>query len=127
MSARRRPDLETVAIAYSQPELAVLLSYLANRGIRAMPLGYGHAALQWDWTIALGGIAIRVPAADAAAARDALSAIERRAYRGGIYTDTLWLDVALTLLVFVTLLVPPPARIPASIVFDSRSGRAEAG
>jgi hypothetical protein len=113
VKVRTHPDFETVAIVYSQPELAVLLSYLGDRGIWTVPLTYGHAAVQWTWTVALGGIRVRVRREDAVAARDALAAIERRAFVGGIYSDDRLLDIVFALLLTLAFFIPPPARIPA--------------
>jgi hypothetical protein len=51
----------TVAVTDSQPEAAVLVSFLAWHGIPAYALGR-HAAVQWPLVVALGGIPVRVPA-----------------------------------------------------------------
>jgi len=70
MRAADPPDrFATIAFVYSQSELAVLLSLLANEDIYVLPIGRDHGSVAWYLTVALGGIEIRVHATDAAAAR----------------------------------------------------------
>lgn len=67
-------EFETVAITYSQPETAVMLSFLAWHDVRAYALNE-HARVSADLVTALGGIPIRVAAADAARARALLAEV----------------------------------------------------
>ena len=66
--------IETVAVSYSQPEAAVMLSFLAWHGIAAVALGE-HARVDAGLVTALGGIPVRVHRPDAAAARALLADI----------------------------------------------------
>ena len=54
------PDMsdrfETVAIAYSQPEVAALRSCLEGHGIWTVSMSQGHASADVGLTLALGGI-----------------------------------------------------------------------
>jgi hypothetical protein len=107
---------ETVAWIYSQSELAVFLSLFEHEDIWIVPVGRGHISVQWNWTVALGGVAIRVHAADAAAARALLAGIDRSPWRGGVFSDNRLLDIVLILLLIAVGLFAPPARIPAEFV-----------
>jgi hypothetical protein len=124
MSEADPPDrFATIAFVYSQTELAVLLSLLANEDIYVLPIARGHASVEWHLTVALGGIEIRVHAADAAAARALLAGIDRTPFRGRILFDNRLLDVAAVLLLFFTGLFLPPARIPAHFILESPARR----
>lgn len=63
---------ETVAVSYSQPEAAVMLSYLAWHGIAAFALSE-HARTDAGLVTALGGIPVRVHWPDAEEARALLA------------------------------------------------------
>jgi hypothetical protein len=113
MSGEGRDPFMTVAVAYSQSELPILLGYLRANGIWAHPVGAGHAAVDWRLTVALGGIEVRVHREDAAEAAELLSTIERTFYRGGLFSDQRLVDVAMILLMLILGILAPPARIPA--------------
>jgi hypothetical protein len=109
-------EFETIAFVYSQPELAVLLSLLEDEGIWVVPVGRGHVSVQWTWTVALGGVELRVHAADAARARAALGRIDDvHVWRGFLLKNRL-LDLALILMLLPLALIAPPARLPAFFV-----------
>lgn len=58
------PDSFTpVAITYSQPEAAVMLSMFEFYGIPAYAVGARHAGTMWPMVVALGGVEIRVASA----------------------------------------------------------------
>lgn len=65
---------ETVAVSYSQPEAAVMLSYLAWHGIAAFALSE-HARTDAGLITALGGIPVRVHRVAAGEARALLAAV----------------------------------------------------
>ena len=71
-------SFETVAITYSQPETAVMLSMFAFYGIPATPVGLGHVQIAPMMAVALGGILIRVPSSTAAEARQLLAEVADR-------------------------------------------------
>lgn len=107
---------ETIAWVYSQSELAVLLSLLANEDIYALTIGRGHASVAWGNTLALGGIEVRVHAAEAEEARRLLVGIDRTPFRRGVFSDNRLLDGFIMVVLAVGGLFVPPARIPAVFV-----------
>ena len=113
---RQSGPLETVAVAYSQTELAVLLSLLEDRAIPAFPFHRGQISVQWTLTVALGGVPIQVPLDDADEARAELKAVGRSWTASGIYTNERWLDLVLVVLMLVVFWMPPPSRIPAFVI-----------
>jgi hypothetical protein len=122
---RQSGPLETVAVAYSQTELAVLLSLLEDRGIPAFPFHRGQISVHWTLTVALGGVPIQVPLEDADEARAELKAVGRSWPTNGVYADERWLDIILLLLMLVVFLMPPPARIPAFVIAGRSSSDAD--
>ena len=116
MTASAPDRFETIAYVYGQPELAVLLSLLENEDIWVVPIGRGHISVQWSWTVALGGIRLRVHEADAARARALLAGIDDvQIWRGFFFRNRL-LDVVLLLLLLFLGVLAPPARLPAFFV-----------
>lgn len=65
---------ETVAVTYSQPEAAVMLSFLDWHDVHAYALSE-HARVSAHLVTALGGIPIRVAPADVARARALLAEV----------------------------------------------------
>lgn len=116
MSATGSPDFETVAWVYSQSDLAVLLSRLAHEDIHVLPIARHNAGVDYALTTALGGVEIRVHAAEAEQVRLLLADIDRTPFRGGIFSTNRWLDGAIMVILFVAGLFAPPARIPAHFV-----------
>jgi hypothetical protein len=84
---RQSGPLETVSVAYSQSELAVLLSLLEDRGIPAFPFHGGQISVQWTLTVALGGVPVQVLLEDADEARAELKAVGRSWPTNGVYAD----------------------------------------
>lgn len=66
---------ETVAVTWSQPEAAVIASFLAWHGIDSYALSR-HAQVEPPLVTALGGIPIRVPTDRAAEATALLGSVE---------------------------------------------------
>jgi hypothetical protein len=111
------PDrLETIAWVYSQSELAVLLSFLANQDIYVLPIARGHASVDWGFTLALGGIEVRVHADEAEDARILLAGIDRTPFRRGVFSDNRLIDGVIMVVLVVAGLFAPPARMPAEFV-----------
>jgi hypothetical protein len=117
MMARENDDsFETIAWVYSQSELAVLLSLLANEDIYVLPIGRGHASVAWGNTLALGGIEVRVHMAEAENARGLLAGIDRTPFRRGVFSDNRLVDCVVMVVLAIAGLFIPPARIPADFV-----------
>ena len=110
-------DFETVAITYSQPEAAVMLSFLAWHEVRAYSLGE-HARVSAHLVTALGGIPVRVLASDAARARALLAGVapaEPPVVRPAVVRNPLLNAVALVV-GFVFGGPPPPPRVRSDLL-----------
>jgi len=57
-------------------------------------------------------------------ALELLAEIDCSPYRGAVFCNPRWLDIALMLLILVPYGVPPPARLPAAFHFASTSSGA---
>ena len=115
------PDrFETVAWVYSQSDLAIILSLLEHEDIWVLPVGYHHISVQWSWTIALGGVELRVHAEDAVAARALFADAARAPCRRGVFADNRLLDILIVLLLFATSFFAPPARMPPEFAIENR-------
>lgn len=66
---------ETVAVTWSQPEAAVIVSFLEWHGIATYAL-HRHAQVEPPLVTALGGLPIRVPAERAIEAKALLAQVE---------------------------------------------------
>lgn len=108
---------ETVAIAHSQPQAAVLLSFLHWHGIPAFAMNLETVRTLTHFTVALGGIPIRVHRDAASDAHALLAEIEadhsrdeppRRAERQGA--------VVAALLCFLLVGAAPPPRMAAVLL-----------
>lgn len=118
----------TVAWVYDRCELALLLSLFEARGIWVVQVGAQHVSVDWTLTLALGGIALRVRAADAPAALALLAGLDRPAQRRAVFVESRLLDVALMVAMLIALWLPPPAKLPAHFALGradlSRRGEA---
>lgn len=107
-------EFDTVAVTYSQPEAAVMLSFLAWHDVQAYALSE-HARTAAHLVTALGGIPIRVRAADAARARALLAEVapaEPPVIRPPVVRP--WpLSIAALLVAFLLGGAPPPPRVPS--------------
>lgn len=126
MSRSPAPDrFETVAYVYSQSDLVLLLSLFDHADVHVQKAGCGHASVEWDLTIALGGIALRVHEEDGDDARALLAGLDYPPYRTKFFTG--WWPVYLaflTLTVFAFGVGPPPRQIPTYVLGEA--GRREA-
>ncbi|WP_340119062.1 hypothetical protein [Pelagibius sp. 7325] len=103
----RQSELITIGWAYGQAEACLAMAMLGASGIRVMPHSYAMVSVQWDLTHALGGIALQVPAEQAANAAAILSGQSMMGRPG-----TLWRRLLATvafIAVFLAFNVPPPA------------------
>lgn len=102
-------SFETVAITYSHPETAVMLSMFAFYGIPAMPVGLYHSQIAPNLMVALGGILIRVPAWAADEARTLLAEVAERpqAVRPRLIDNAVMNGLILTLFCCLTGVIPP--------------------
>jgi len=100
-------ELVTVGWAYGPAEAALVTALLLASGITVFPHSWYLATIRWDWTHALGGIELKVPAgqADDARALLAQNPVARRP-RHWLW-HILVAVVAVAVLYFVN--IPPPA------------------
>ena len=113
--------LETVAIAYSQAEIAVLYAFLEGHGIWTSLHSQPIVSVQWGATLALGGVQVRVHSEDAPAARTFLAEIEQKPFTGRIFTGHRLLDLLLAVMLLLACGAAPPARVPAFFLLNGRS------
>ena len=119
---RAADRFETLAWVYSQPELAVILSALEHEGIRAIAVGQGHAAVQWNWTIALGGVELRVRGDQAERARARFADAEPMWSRAGLFSRVRPVEIAILLFLCLFVGFAPPARIATEFVRPAPAG-----
>jgi len=113
--------VETVAIVYSLPELAVLLGLFAQHDIPTAVVGAGHAAVNPQLMVALGGVTIRVPQELAGDARTLLAEIaERPAAMRPRLIDNVALNALMVVLACVLGVAPiPPTRAAATFLLGN--------
>jgi len=114
---------ETVAITYSQPETAVMLSIFAFYDIPAYALGSGHASVAPTWMVALGGLQIRVHAEALDDARALLAEIAERpqAVRPFIIPEPILNGVIAVLSCGLGLMPVPPTRTGSTFFLGDRA------
>lgn len=102
----KESEFITVGWAYGQAEAALAMALLGASGIRGFPHTWHTAAVQWSLTHALGGIELRVPAAQAADAMALLaeSPMTSRPRRG----LRRLLAAAVMVAAFLLVGAPPP-------------------
>lgn len=120
MTQAEPADDRLVAIAwvYDRCELALLLSLFEDRGIWVVQVGAQHVHVDWAITMALGGVELRVRAADAAAACEMLAGLDRPAPPRFVFVENRLLDVLVMVAMLVLFWLPPPAKLPAHFAFD---------
>lgn len=103
----KHSDLVTVGWAYGQADLALAAALLGSAGIRAFPHSWYMASVDWAKTHALGGIALQVPAEQAA---DALTLLDENPITRRP-RSWLWrlLAAAVSVAVLVLIAIPPPS------------------
>jgi hypothetical protein len=90
-----------------------LLSRLEHEDIYVLPIARWNASVDWGMTLALGGIELRVHAAEAEAARALFAGIEPTPFRRGVFSDNRLVDGVVMVVLAIAGLFIPPARIPA--------------
>ena len=76
----------TIAAVFSRSELYALLALLRANGVFATTVGEGHACVDWPLAVALGGVRVTIPVEDLPLAGELLADIDRRPYRGPVYS-----------------------------------------
>lgn len=114
-------QFETVAIAYSQPELMSLVAALEARGIMTQQVGVQTLKTVPNWAVALGGALIRVRRPDLPDAIAVLRdiAAEPAVIRRPLISNRL-VGGIIAILVAMLTGIPPPARIPATLLTEER-------
>jgi len=111
----------TIAWVYDAGELALLLSLFEWEEIPVVPIGHGHAAVQWNIVVALGGVRLRVREQDAPAALKLLAGMQRTPQRSvRFFAKDKLVDVLLVLLIFLLGGLAVPARIQAEFAVARR-------
>ncbi len=113
---------ETVAITYSQPETAVMLSMFTFYDIPAYALGSGVASVIPTWMVALGGIQIRVHPESLDDARTLLTEIAQRpqAVRPWIIDEPILNGIISILACGLGLMPVPPTRTGSTYFLGDR-------
>lgn len=112
-------DFTTIAITYSQPEAAVMLSMFAFYEIPAFAVGGGHAGADWPLVVALGGIEVRVLTGLLDDARALLKEVRDQppAIRPPVVEG--WLSRLVANTIGFLLGAPPPPRVATSYFLGS--------
>ena len=100
----RPSDFATAGWAYGPTETASAICALEAAGIRVLAHTLHYATMVPHFMTALGGIELRVPAADAEAAREVLASISFSRARGNI-----WLRAVGGLMLLLWIGMPLPA------------------
>ena len=100
-------ELVTVGWAHGVSEAALVSALLGSSGIRVFPHTWYMASVRWDWTHALGGIELKVPASQAADAKALLNVCPILRRRRHWLWRLLVAIVAIGVLYLVN--IPPPA------------------
>jgi hypothetical protein len=104
---------ETVAIVYSQPEAGVLLALFAQHDIATEVIGARHVSVNPVWTVALGGIIVRVQIEALEDARALLAEIARQpqAVRRRLIDNPALNGLLVVLACFLGIAPIPPTRV----------------
>ena len=107
--------LETVARVFRPAQLLVIQSVLRQADILVCPIGYHHLTNQWPIALALGGIEMRVPEAQAADARALLESLPPLPIPAYQISES-WLVRLIVLLGLYCFYCVPPPMLAAEIV-----------
>lgn len=100
-----------VAIGHGLPETAVTVSFLRAYGVHAVARTWYHATVAPHLMVALGGIEIRVPPDQRAAAASLLADIDgTNEHLSRPYARRAGLNAVLAIALYLVTSVPPPAR-----------------
>lgn len=112
---------ETVAIVYSQPEARILLALLAQHDIATEVVGAGHVSVNPIWTVALGGIIVRVRTEALDDARALLAEIARQpqAVRRRMIDNPVLNGLLVVLACFMGIAPIPPTRVGSTFLLGA--------
>ncbi|WP_128291373.1 hypothetical protein [Afifella aestuarii] len=65
-------DLTTIAHVYGPSQTSLAICMLKAHGIVVVPVGQQHISVAWHYSVALGGVALRVPSSQAEDAQEIL-------------------------------------------------------
>ena len=100
--------LETVARVFRPAQLLVIQSVLRQADILVCPIGYHLLSNQWPYALALGGIELRVPEAQADDARALLESLPPLPLPASQFGETPILRLLVLVVLFLFALAPPP-------------------
>lgn len=103
--------LANVAYACGPADIALALSRLEANGLVVFPAFHYTVSNAWHWTLALGGVALKVPLSQVASAEALLGELRPITQRPGM------LALTVCLLGFLVAWLPPPV----SGLFPARS------
>jgi len=103
----RDSELIAVGWAYGQAEAALALGLLNASGIMVFAHSWHVLSVQWHWTHALGGIELRVPVSQAAAALELLDGFQVTPRPRSLLRRLLTGVIFVAALILVNL--PPPS------------------
>ena len=108
---------ETVAIAYTQPQVAVMLSMFGWYGIPAYAKNFGHIGVDCPVTLALGGFPVRVHREFAEEARGLLAEAADRCLEEPAKPQPLAYRIAkVPFFLLLAMGAAPPPRLSATLV-----------
>jgi hypothetical protein len=111
--------LETVARVFRPAQLLVIQSVLQQADILVCPIGYHHLTNQWPLALALGGIELRVPEAQADDAHELLESLPPL-WMPDCEISKSQLVRAFVLVILYFLACAPPPMLAAEIVPSRR-------
>lgn len=100
--------LETVAMVFRPAQLLVIQSVLRQADILVCPIGYHHLTNQWPIALALGGIELRVPEAQADDARALLESLPPLSLPAHQISEGRLVRLIVLLVLYCFFCVPPP-------------------
>lgn len=101
-------EMITVGRAYGTAEAALAMSMLEAYGIKVLPPSWYHMSVNWHLTHALGGIELRVPAAQTGDALEILAGFQVTSRPKSLLRRLFVASIALIVLV-LTNFPPPPS------------------
>ena len=112
---------ETVAIVYSLPEAGALLALFAQHDIATEVVGASHVSVNPVWTVALGGIIVRVRIEALEEARTLLAEIARQpqVVRRRLIDNPLLNGVMVVLACFIGIAPIPPTRVGSTFLLGA--------
>ena len=114
-------QFDTVAVVYSYSELMTLVAALEARGIMVHQVGSQTLKTLPNWAVALGGAVLRMRRSDL---EQAVALLREIAAKPAVIRRPLvssrWIGGIIAILVAMLTGIPPPARIPATLLAEER-------